>query len=126
MKNGKSAFVIFGLLLMTSSAFADVTYDCKKWRYEGNAVEEVIVINSSAPIADSSSVGFSSKDGSYEISHNFETGKLRITLHIVSEGKEYRSSASCDGDSGVELTIDALKDTTTVSCKLAVKIGFSG
>ncbi len=120
----KKSFII-GLLLITSTAFADVddvTYNCKKRHYDQNAEYESIIIKSTGtPFFSGVTVPYSSKDGSYAIVHDFETGKIYISLRVVSGGETYESAVSGDGKTGVELKIytHTFKDITTVSCKLA-------
>jgi len=111
--------LILAVLLIAPSAFANTVYHCKKWDYKNNITAEDIVAYANDPIGGDSSNPVSSKDGSYDVSHNFATNKVSVTLRINSGGREYQSVATGDANAGVRLVIDAREDTVGVDCKLS-------
>jgi hypothetical protein len=97
--------------IVSSAAFAFPTYKCTKTDAQGSTTEVIVIRQSRAPGAESSTQ--SSQDGSYELSHSFLMNKVTIGLHL--NGSPLSSlRAVGDANAGVELIVVG---ATSVSCK---------
>lgn len=113
------AKLFIAVLLMAPSTFANTVYHCKKWDAKNNIIsEDIVAYADNQPIGSENSNPVSSKDGSYDISHNFAKNLVTVVLRISSAGRDYQSAASGDANIGVRLIIDAREDTVGVECKL--------